>query len=137
LTVIRVKSVRQFNGEDVVLVAADRAGLDTFTAALIEAQQHGSSLLQHRRRLHEFVIEPGAADIELNDDRVAWRLDPAKAREIIEKAKGLSGSGRPCHHYVDDMSGPEPALVLSLDEYLSPSWLTAGKEPIFPDDDCD
>jgi hypothetical protein len=33
---------------------------------------------------------PARPNIELNDDRVAWRLDPAKAREIIEKAKVLS-----------------------------------------------
>jgi hypothetical protein len=32
------------------------------------------------------------------------------------------------------MVNPPPTLVLSRDEYISPSWLTAGKEPIFEDD---
>ncbi|OBH03274.1 hypothetical protein [Mycobacterium sp. E1747] len=135
MAVIRVKSVPEFRGEDVVLLAADRAGLDAFSAALTLAQQRGSSQLQHGRRVHEFVIEATAANIELSDDRVTWRLDDAKAGEIIEKAQVLAGNGgRPGHHYVDDMSGPAPTLVLSLNEYLSPSWLTAGKEPIFDDD---
>ena len=61
-----------------------------------------------------------------------------KASEILEKVEALgstSSSGESGHHYVDDMLSPAPALVLSLNEYLSPSWLTAGKEPIFGDDD--
>lgn len=137
MTVIRVKDVPDFRGsEDVVLLAADNAGLDAFAAALILAQRNRVSYLKHGRRVHEFVIETGAASIELSDDRVVWRLDDAKASEIIEKAKVLTNNGgRPGHHYVDDMSSPAPTLVLSLDEYLSPSWLTAGKEPIFRDDD--
>lgn len=137
MTVIRVKGVPDFKGsENVVLLAADNAGLDAFAAALTLAQRNRVSYLKHGRRVHEFVIETGAASIELSDDRVVWRLDDAKACEIIEKAKVLtSNGGRPGHHYVDDMSSPAPTLVLSLDEYLSPSWLTAGKEPIFRDDD--
>lgn len=137
MNVIRVKTVREFKGEDVVLLAADSAGLEAFLAALTEAQQHGSSRLQRSRRIHEFVIQAGAADIELDDDRVVWRMDDTKADEIIEKVKVLSSSGRPCHHYVDDMLSPTPTLVLSLDEYLSPSWLTAGKKPIFEDDESE
>jgi hypothetical protein len=45
----------------------------------------------------------------------------------------MSGSERPGHHYVDDMLSPAPTLVLSRNQYLAPSWLTAGKEPIFDD----
>jgi hypothetical protein len=129
---IRVKHVPEFNEEDVVLLAFDSAGLDTFLAALTEAQQQGSSRLHRRRRVHDFVIEAGAADIELADDRAVWRLSHAKAAEIIEKLTAIS-SERPGHHYVDDMLSPAPTLVLSLNQYLAPSWLTAGKEPIFGD----
>ncbi|MFZ0906089.1 MAG: hypothetical protein WAN71_19920 [Mycobacterium sp.] len=134
MNAIRVKRVSEFNGDDVVLLAMDHAGLGTFLAALTQAEQQGSSQLQCRGRIHDFVIESGAADIELDDDRAVWRLDHTKAVEIIEKLKVLSSSGHPCHHYVDDMLSPAPTLVLSRDEYISPSWLTAGKEPIFGDD---
>jgi hypothetical protein len=103
--------------------------------ALARARQHGSSRLQHRRRIHEFVIESGAAHIELAEDRVVWRLDDAKASEILEKIAVLGRSGGPGHHYVDDMASPAPTLVLSVDEYLSPSWLTADKTPIVTDDE--
>ena len=134
MNAIRVKRVSEFKGEDVVLLAMDHAGLDTFLAALTQAEQQGSSQLQHRGRVHDFVIEAGTADIELDDDRVVWRLDHTRAVEIIEKLKVLSSSGHPGHHYVDDMFSPAPTLVLSRDEYISPSWLTAGKEPIFGDE---
>jgi hypothetical protein len=130
---IRVKHVPEFNDEDVVLLAFDSAGLDTFLTALTEAQQRGSSRLHRPRRVHDFAIEAGAADIELADDRTVWRLSHAKVAEIIEKLTAMSSSERPGHHYVDDMLSPAPTLVLPLDEYLAPSWLTAGKEPIFGD----
>lgn len=98
MNVIRVKRVAEFNGADVVLPAADGAGLSVFLAALTEAQRQGSSRLQHRGTLHDFVIETGAADIELGDDRVVWRLDHVKAGEVIEKLQVLSSSERPGHH---------------------------------------
>jgi hypothetical protein len=47
---IRVKRVSDFNGEDVVLLAMDYAGLDTFLAALTQAEQQGSSQLQRSPR---------------------------------------------------------------------------------------
>ena len=134
MNAIRVKRVSEFKGEDVVLLAMDHAGLDTFLAALTQAEQQGSSQLQRRGRVHDFVIEAGAGDIELDDDRVVWRLDHTRAVEIIEKLTVLSSSSHPGHHYVDDMVSPAPTLVVSRDEYISPSWLTAGKEPIFGDD---
>lgn len=134
MNAIRIKRVSEFKGEDVVLLAMDRAGLDTFLAALTQAEQQGSSHLQRRGRVHDFVIEAGAADIELDDDRVVWGLDHTRAVEIIEKLKVLSSSGHPGHHYVDDMFSPAPTLVLSRDQYISPGWLTAGKEPIFGDE---
>jgi hypothetical protein len=132
---IRVKHVRDFKGEDVVLLAMDGDGLQTFLAALTQAERHGSGRLQRRKRVHDFVIEAGAADIDLADERVVWRQDRAMAGQIIEALTGLGRSGRPRHQFVEDMASPAPTLVLSLDQYISPNWLTAGKEPIFGDDE--
>jgi hypothetical protein len=97
MNVIRVRAVPEFNGEDVVLLAMDGAGVDTFLAALTQAGRRGWSRLQCRGRVHSFVIEAGAADIELDDGRVVWRLDRTRAVEIIEKLKVLSSTGHPCH----------------------------------------
>jgi hypothetical protein len=118
MNIIRVGFVPEFDwGDDVVLLAMDSAGVDTFLATLNHAAQQGSSRLDHGGLIHEFFIEPGAAaDIELHDDRVVWRLDHTKAAEIIEKLAALrAGRG---HHYVDDMSTPTETLVLSRDEYV-------------------
>jgi hypothetical protein len=134
MNAIRVKHVRNFKFEDVVLLAMDGDGLQTFLAAVTQAQRQGSGRLQRRKRVHDFVIEAGAADIDLADERVVWRLDREIAGEIIEALTGLGRSDRPCHQYVD-MAGPAPTLVLSKDEYIEASWLTAGKEPIFDDDE--
>jgi len=68
---------------------------------------------------HEFLVQAGAADIELHDDHVVWRLDRAKMIEIIEKLTAMRNHGPgPGHHYVDDMSTPTQTLVLSRDEYV-------------------
>ncbi|HEX5253177.1 MAG TPA: hypothetical protein VFW69_04760 [Mycobacterium sp.] len=64
---IRIRHVCAFRGEDVVLLAADGAGIDTFLAALSEAQWQGALRLPAPDRVHEFVIEAGAAHIELED----------------------------------------------------------------------
>jgi hypothetical protein len=66
---------------------------------------------------HQFLIEAGAADIELGANRVVWRLDRAKAAEIIEDLTAMSNDDRPGHNYVD-ISSPTRTLVLSRDEYL-------------------
>ena len=39
MNAIRVKRVSEFKGEDIVLLAMDHAGLDTFLAALTQAEQ--------------------------------------------------------------------------------------------------
>jgi hypothetical protein len=134
MNAIRVKHVRDFKFEDVVLPAMDGDGLQTFLAAVAQAQRHGSGRLQRRKRVHDFVIEAGAADIDLAEVRVVWRLDRAMAGEIIEALTGLGRSDRPGHQYLD-MASPAPTLVLSKGEYIEASWLTAGKEPIFGDDE--
>jgi hypothetical protein len=136
--VIFLKLVQQFtwNG-DVVLLAADRAGLDAVSAALTEAQQCGFSRLQGQRRVHDFVVEIGAADLELGPDRVVWHLAAAKAAEIRDGMDVLRNDDHPGHVYVDDMTSPAPTLVLSRDEYLTPNWLTEAKTPLFDEDSPD
>jgi hypothetical protein len=103
--------------EDVVLLAMDGAGLTTFITVLREAQERGSSQLEHNGITHQFVIQPGAADIELGANRVVWRVDRAKAVEIVEDLALMSNDDRPSHSYVD-ISSPTNTLVLSRDEYV-------------------
>lgn len=117
VNIIHVEFAPDFRGEDVVLLAMDGAGVATLVTAFKEAAAQGASRLQHNEITHEFRVEAGAADIELDADRVVWRLDPAKAAEIIEKLDVLRSSDRPGHHYVD-ISQPAETLVLSRDEYL-------------------
>lgn len=117
MTIIRVEFAPDFRGEDVVLLAMDGAGVAAFAAALKDAAEQGSSHLQLGGMTHEFLIQADAADIELDDTRVVWRLDPAKAVEIIEDLDELSSGDRPGHHYVD-ISKPTDTLVLSRDEYV-------------------
>lgn len=131
---VRVKHVAEYRGDDVVLLAMDGAGVEVFLAALTEAERTGSGRLQRERWVHDIVIEAGAADIEFAPGRVVWRLSREVAGEITERLHGLSAADHPCHNYVD-IASPATELVLSRDEYIEPSWLTAGKEPIFGPDD--
>ena len=121
MTIIRVEFAPEFLlGDDVVLLAMDGAGVATFATALKDAERQGAAKLQHGGVTHEFVIRPGEADIEIDDARVVWRLDAAKAVEIIENLDILSRSDRPSHQYVD-ISKPTDTLVLSRDEYIRKS----------------
>ena len=101
-------------GYDAVLLTMDGAGVNTFRAALRAALHRGSSLLEHDGVTHEFQIQPGTADIDLQKTHVVWRLDLAKAREIELDLDVLSGQGRAGHNCVD-ISRPAPALVVSRD----------------------
>jgi hypothetical protein len=101
-------------GEDVVMLAMDTAGAAVFHAALSDAVERGWSQLEHDGVTHEFRMEVGAADVQLGDQRVEWRLDKATAIEILEDL-GAS-SDEPGHHYVD-IRTPAQTLVLSYDEY--------------------
>src|ERR1700759_2401406 len=118
MNVVRVKFVPEFRNQDVVLLAGDAEGFATFSAAVADALQVGSSRMHRRGRLHDFVIEDGAGHVELGADRAGGGLDRSKADEIAAKLQVLIDAGRPCHHYVDDMISPAPTLVLSRDEYL-------------------
>jgi hypothetical protein len=114
---IRAELAPEFRGEDAVLLAMDGAGVTTFLTALRDAEQRGSSQLEHDGITHQFVIQVGAADIELGENRVVWRLDHAKAAEIIEDLAVMSSNDCPGHEYVD-ISTPTNTLVLSRDEYV-------------------
>jgi hypothetical protein len=131
--VLHLKHVPEFRGGDVVLLAADHEGLAAFHAALKKALQTGESRLQRSQRSHQFVIDDGAADIHIGD-RSVWRLDHHKAQEIADKAHTLLSGAGTGHHYVDDMRSPAHTLVISLNEYITPSWLTTGREPAFSDE---
>jgi hypothetical protein len=67
----------------------------------------------------QFVIQVGAADIELGEHRVVWRLDHAKAVEIVAHLTAMTSNDGPGHDYVDIVT-PTNTLVLSRDEYVLP-----------------
>jgi hypothetical protein len=123
MSVIRVNYLPEFHyGDDAVLLTLDGGGVDEFKAALSEAKPQESSRLEHDGVTHEFRIESGTADIELDPSHVVWRLDHAKAAEIIEDLavlsdKGSKGGSTSGHFYVD-MSAPTETLVVSRDEYV-------------------
>lgn len=103
--------------DDAVLLAMDDAGVSEVLAAVTEASQQCSARLDHGATIHQFLIEPGAAAVEFHEGRVVWRLNAAKAEEIIVLLDSMIGSGIPeGHHYVD-ISKPADMLVLSRNEY--------------------
>jgi hypothetical protein len=123
MSVIRVNFLPEFYyGDDAVLLTLDGGGVDEFKAALTGAKERGSSRLAHDGVTHEFRIEPGTADIELDPTHVVWRLDHAKAAEIIEDLAALGDEGRvggpSSGHFYVDMSTPTETLVVSRDEYV-------------------
>ncbi|HEY2447665.1 MAG TPA: hypothetical protein VGI49_02405, partial [Mycobacterium sp.] len=123
MSVIRINFLPEFYyGDDAVLLTLDGGGVDEFKAALSEAKRQESSRLEHDGVTHEFRIEPGTADIELDSSHVVWRLDHAKAAEIIEDLAVLSdkgsGGGPTSGHFYVDMSKPTETLVISRDEYV-------------------
>ncbi|MGH3958653.1 hypothetical protein [Mycobacterium sp.] len=118
MSVIRINFLTEFYyGDDAVLLTMDGAGVDQFRAALSDADADGSSRLEHDGVTHEFRIEPGAADLDLEETHVVWRLDHVKAVEIINDLAVLSEKGRDGHQYVD-ISTPAQTLVVSRDEYV-------------------
>jgi hypothetical protein len=106
------------SGHDAVLLAMDDAGVTDVLAAMTQAAQRGSAQLDHGATIHQFLIEPGAADVEFHEGTVVWRLDAVKAAEIIELLTELDGPPTTGHHYVEGMSTPAETIVLSRNEYL-------------------
>lgn len=106
------------SGHDAVLLAMDDAGVSEVVAAVTQATQQGSARLDHGASTLVFRIEPGAADIEFHGGTVLWRLDAAKARELVELLSSMVDSGIPDgHHYLEGMSTPTETVVLSRNEY--------------------
>lgn len=106
------------SGHDAVLLAMDDAGVSEVLAAMRQAAQQGSARLSHGATTFLFRIEAGAADIEFHDGAVVWRLDDAKAAELIELLNSMVDSGIPeGHHYLEGMSTPTETVVLSRNEY--------------------
>jgi hypothetical protein len=60
-----VKGVTGFWPKE-VLLAMDDAGVSDVLAAVTQAAQRGSARLDHGATIHQFHIEPGAADVELH-----------------------------------------------------------------------
>jgi hypothetical protein len=113
---IRVERAPEFKGETVILLAMDSDGLDAFRSALARAGQQPSQLT-HAGTIHEFAIEDGNAEVELQAGHVTWRFARSKLTEVIEKLDAMKEAAGPCHHYVD-ISSPAETLVLSRDEYV-------------------
>ena len=113
---IRVELAPEFKGETVVLLVMDSDGLDAFRSALARAGQKPSQLT-HAGTIHEFAIEDGNAEVELQAGQVNWRFAQSKLAEVIEKLDAMKEAPGPCHHYVD-ISSPAETLVLSRDEYV-------------------
>ncbi|MBP1823201.1 hypothetical protein [Mycobacterium sp. OAE908] len=120
MNTIRVEVVSGFESDEVVLLAADTVGLDTFGAALTEAQRRVSAPLDRDGVTHRFVLQSGLADIGFAERCVTRRLDRAEAAaELSEGLAALRTSAHPCHRYVD-IGSPTATLVLSGDEYSQP-----------------
>ncbi|KZS75049.1 hypothetical protein A4G26_22820 [Mycobacterium kansasii] len=119
MSVVRAELAPKFYfGDDAVLLAMDTAGVNTVLAAPVQAERQGSSQMAHDGKTHEFLIDPGAADIELHDDKVLWRLDDAKAIEIVELLAAMIHSTTGAGHCYVDISAPTETLVLSRNEYV-------------------
>lgn len=119
MTVVRAELAPKFYfGDDAVLLAMDTAGVNTVLVTLVQAERQGYSRMAHDGKIHEFLIVPGAADIELHDDKVVWRFDDAKAMEVIELLTAMTHTTTGAGHYYVDISAPTQTLVLSRNEYV-------------------
>jgi photosystem II stability/assembly factor-like uncharacterized protein len=124
MAVIRVKKMPGFYfGDDAVLLAADCEGMEAFERALSDTKkEHAPSHLIASGTSHEFHIGGSAAQVQLDEGHVIWRLSEEKASEIIDMLAHLNASSVPGHQYVD-IDSPGETLILSVEEYLDASWL--------------
>lgn len=113
-------------GDDAVVVAMDTAGLDVLAAALEQARTHGDSRFAHHGHTHRILAQAGAADLELHDAHVHWRLDHIALAGMIDMLAALKDSNSG-HHYAD-IATPASTLVLSLNEYLDAPFLLSERE---------
>jgi hypothetical protein len=125
MSVIRVKMIPGFYlGDDAVLLAADREGMEAFERALSATvkKENVPPHLIASGTSHEFHIGGSDAQVQLEKGRAIWRLSAEKASEILDMLAGLKVSIGPGHQYVD-IDSPTETLILSVDEYLDASWL--------------
>lgn len=119
MSIIRVSLAPDFlHGEDVVLVAMTRNGLEAFSTTIEQALEQGRSRLDHAGTTHEVRIHTGDSGVELTDRYLAWQFDSSTTKEVIDKLTALKAAEGPAHQYVD-ISSPVDTLVLSLDEYVA------------------
>lgn len=119
MSIARIELAKGFIlGDDAVLLAMDGEGVIDVASALRSALQQGGWELEHSGFHHEFVIDAGQSGVVIDGLRIVWRLDEAKAAELVDALDGLVNHGRPGHRYID-ISQPTDTLVLSRDEYVT------------------
>jgi hypothetical protein len=125
MAVIRVKMIPRFYlGDDAVLLAADREGMEAFERAL-SATAKKENVPPHliaSGTSHEFHIGGSDAQVQLEEGRMIWPLSEEKASEILDMLAPLKASMGPSHQYID-IDSPAQTLILSKEEYLDASWL--------------
>jgi hypothetical protein len=125
MAVIRVKMIPGFYfGDDAVLLAADREGMEAFERALSATakKERVPPHIMASGASHEFHIGGSDAQVQLEEGRVIWRLSEEKASDILDMLAGLKASIGPGHQYVD-IDSPAETLILSQEEYLDAPWL--------------
>jgi len=88
-------------GDDAVLLAADREGIDAFERALSDAagKKELPADLSFEGIRHEFDVRESETRVELHENSVIWRLPDQKVSEILDKPAGCVTSFTPlCRH---------------------------------------
>lgn len=119
MSVIRIEIAKEFKGQDVVLVAMDRAGVSALRTAIERAMKVRSSpteVQRDERGVTYLAIHDGPSTLEIKDNAVHLRISPNLVDELHEKMKALEAAPVPSHHYLD-LDAPVRTMVLSMDEY--------------------
>ncbi len=119
LSEIRVETVADFKGGEVLLLTLDRTGLKAFLSVLKDVDSQPSELI-FAEWTHEFQLENEGAEVKIEHKRVRWLFSRDKFDEVIEKLRSMQDTDVPCHHYVD-IDSPASVLMLSCDEYSVPA----------------
>jgi len=93
MAVTRVKKMPGFFCDDVVLLAADREGVEAFERALTEAKKENvPSHLLASGTSHEFYAGGSETRAKLDKRRVIRRLTEKKASKILDNLWALKAS---------------------------------------------
>jgi hypothetical protein len=98
-------------GDDVMLLSMDGTGAMTVARALDRCAQAGSAQLIDNARLYTFVVEPGAAHLEITGRRSVWRLDGGKVAELLHRVHALQRTDRADIGGID-IQAPTDTLLL-------------------------